>query len=427
MAEHHWEHLIQEGRVHRSLYTDEGVFALEMSRIFGQVWTYLGHETEILNPNDFKRTKLGLRPVILTRDANGEIHVLFNRCMHRGVTICAEHSGNTRRFVCPYHGWAYGNTGKLIGVPHHEGYGAAFDMQAFDLQRVPRVASYRGFVFGTLSDEMPSIEDYLGAARAPLDRFIDRAPDGELIVQAGAYRGAFHGNWKLVWDNAADGYHVQFAHKSLVDMTTRRYAVGRGADYMASPDDSPIYAEVFEQGHTFLHHRPGMGDSLWARVRPTPGAEAYAEQLAVRVGETAALEALEGAPGYGMNLNIFPNLLIIANQIQVVEPLAVNRTQLTWYATHLAGAEPEVNTLRMRIAEDFPNFGEVDDMEMFERCQEGLAIPEIEWVDCSRGLHAADALGPEGRKVRPTDEATMRNYYGAYKRLMQQGDRRGGI
>ncbi|UPT63833.1 MAG: Rieske 2Fe-2S domain-containing protein [Hyphomonadaceae bacterium JAD_PAG50586_4] len=421
MTEYAWDHLIQEGRVHRSLYTDEGVFALEMTRVFGHVWTYLGHETEIPNPNDFKLTKLGLRPVILTRDAKGELHALFNRCMHRGVTICAEHAGNAKRFVCPYHGWAYGNTGKLIGVPHSEGYGEAFEMGAFDLKRVPRVASYRGFVFGTLSETMPSIEDHLGGARAALDAFIDRAPVGQLIVRAGAYRGAFNGNWKLVWDNAADGYHVQFAHKSLVDMTNKRYAQGRGADYMASPDNSPIYAEVFERGHTFLHHRPGMGPSLWERARPTPGGEAYAAQLADRRGDAEARAALEGAPGFGMNLNIFPNLLIIANQIQVVEPLAVNRTQLTWYATHLAGAEPEVNVLRMRIAEDFPNFGEVDDMEMFERCQEGLAVPEAEWVDCSRGLYAANGADDAARKVRPTDEATMRNYFRAYKMLMQSG------
>lgn len=418
MTAYDWDHLIQEGRVHRTLYTDPGVFDLEMARLFGGVWTYLGHESEIPGKNDFKLTRLGLRSVILTRDNQGELHALFNRCMHRGVTICAEQKGNSKRFICPYHGWAYGNTGRLAGVPHVAGYGEAFDMAAYDLKRVPRLTSYRGFVFGTLNPDMPAIEDYLGQARDALDAFIDRAPEGELIVRAGAYRGAFAGNWKLVWDNAADGYHVQFAHQSLVDMTVRRYARGTGADYMASPDDSPVYAQTFAQGHTFLHHRPGMGPSLWDRARPTPGGEAYAAALTARRGEAAAKADLEGAPGFGMNLNIFPNLLIIANQIQVVEPLAVNRTQLTWYATHLKGAEPEVNVLRMRIAEDFPNFGEVDDMEMFERCQEGLSIPEAEWVDCSRGVGLVPA-GRQDRTVRPTDEATMRNYYAAYRDLMK--------
>ncbi len=48
-----WDHLVQEGRVHRSLYTDPSIFAEEMIKIFGGTWVYLGHESEISKPNDF--------------------------------------------------------------------------------------------------------------------------------------------------------------------------------------------------------------------------------------------------------------------------------------------------------------------------------------------------------------------------------------
>ena len=81
-----------------------------------------------------------------------------------------------------------------------------------------------------------------------------------------------------------------------------------------------------------------------------------------------------------MNMNIFPNLLILGNQIQVVEPIAVDRTQLSWNATTVGGVPEEINILRMRTQEDFPAFGEPDDQANFEEVQRGLAVTEIEWV-----------------------------------------------
>src|SRR5277367_2365845 len=82
-----WDHLVQEGRVHRSLYTDPAIFAEEMVKVFGGTWVYLGHESEISKPNDFVSRNLGLRPIILTRDGSGKINALFNRCSHRAATV----------------------------------------------------------------------------------------------------------------------------------------------------------------------------------------------------------------------------------------------------------------------------------------------------------------------------------------------------
>ncbi|MEM9879243.1 MAG: aromatic ring-hydroxylating dioxygenase subunit alpha [Pseudomonadota bacterium] len=418
-----WDHLVQHDRVHRSIYTDPAYFPEEMEKIFGGLWTFLCHDSELPEANSFKRVRMGLRPLIVTRDKAGGFHALFNRCAHRAATVCQEASGKASRFVCAYHGWTYRNTGELVAVPFPQGYGECLGKSELGLKKVPRVESYRGFIFGTLNPDMPPLEDYLGEAKEYLDIFIDRAPKKELIVRSGAYRGTYHGNWKLTWDNAADGYHPAFGHQSLFEMTRIRNGRDKGGTHFSSnPDDSPMYCKAFAFGHGLLHQRPGMGDSLWARVRPTPGGEYTAEALVEKYGEKAAFEALEGVPGAGMNLNIFPNLLIIGNQIQVVEPLAHDMTQLTWYATMLKGAKDEVNQLRMRVGEDFPNFGEVDDMESFERCWEGLQAPEIEWIMMHRGLHQPmeDVREASGTlKVPPTDEAPMRNYLSAYRSIME--------
>src|SRR4051812_48287417 len=71
-------HYVQPGRVHRRLYTDPRIFDLEMERIFGHAWIYVGHESQIRNAGDYLCTQIGRKPVILVRDAAGEVRVIHN-------------------------------------------------------------------------------------------------------------------------------------------------------------------------------------------------------------------------------------------------------------------------------------------------------------------------------------------------------------
>src|SRR5947207_11347420 len=83
-----FDELVQEDRVHRLIYTDPAIFAAEMTHIFGGTWVYLAHESEIPNANDYITRRMGLRPLIIVRDQNGTIRALYNRCTHRGTTLC---------------------------------------------------------------------------------------------------------------------------------------------------------------------------------------------------------------------------------------------------------------------------------------------------------------------------------------------------
>src|SRR5579884_2824017 len=142
---------VREDRVHGRVYYDPAIFELEMERIFGRCWVYVAHETEISEPGDYRATTIGLQPVIVTRDADsGAIQVLYNRCRQRAATVCQDEAGTAHYFRCAYHGWTYNNRGELIGVPYRQGYGPAFTSAEYGLVRVPRVASYRGFIFASL-------------------------------------------------------------------------------------------------------------------------------------------------------------------------------------------------------------------------------------------------------------------------------------
>src|SRR5215510_4784239 len=173
--------LVQSGRVHRSLYTDPAIFELEMQRIFGVAWVFIGHESQVRNPGDYVATRLGRKPVVMVRDIDGAVRVIHNQCAHRGALVVATEKGNAPEFTCCYHGWTYHLDGRLKAVPLNHGYPPEFDPKhpQLGMRQVPRVTSYRGFVFASGAHDGPSLEESLGHMRTSLDDMIDRAPDGE--------------------------------------------------------------------------------------------------------------------------------------------------------------------------------------------------------------------------------------------------------
>jgi phenylpropionate dioxygenase-like ring-hydroxylating dioxygenase large terminal subunit len=412
--------LVRGHSVHRTLYTDPGVFNKEMVRVFGGTWTYVAHESQIPKPDDFVTTQLGVRPIIVTRDSRGQIQVLLNRCTHRGSTVCREPAGSAKRFQCPYHAWTFANDGRLESVPWPKGYASTFNYDSYRLGRVPRVETYRQFIFATFNMDLPPLAEHLGPATEYLDAWLDRYPKGNVIVRNSAQKMMYRANWKLSYDNAADGYHPAFSHRSLLRVAAR-YGDERDMQYFAKrPDDGPLYVKYLGNGNTVLDQRPGMREGYWKWIRPFPGMEAFEATLRERYGDADAERYLDMGPGAGLNLNIFPNLLIIGNHLQIIEPLTVDSTALSWYGTTIEGVPDEINTLRMRMQEDFPAFGEPDDLANFEEAQRGMVIPEMEWIDISRGAGTdREKTDNQGVVIGPvTDEHHIRGYFQEWTRLM---------
>jgi phenylpropionate dioxygenase-like ring-hydroxylating dioxygenase large terminal subunit len=356
-----WDELVQEDRVHRLIYTDPAVFDTEMTHIFGGTWVYLAHESQIPNPNDFIVGKLGLRPLLITRDEEGRIRALYNRCSHRGTTICRWEKGNSRSFQCPYHGWNFANSGKLRGVPWPDGYASKLVRDdKYNLAQVPRVESYRGFIFGTLNMAAPPLLQHLGPIKKPIDEWLDRNPGGKVIV-CEANRIKYKGNWKLAYDNSGDGYHVVFSHRSLI-LTENRFAdeaTQKGMSYYQnSPDDLPMYCQYMGNGHHYKDKRPNLQarpGGLWAIESLHPGMEHVQEKLRAKYGERAE-PMLDLAGSEPVNINVFPNLSLLGNHIQVFQPVAFDETDAIWFGTKIEDVDgtlgedvlTDINALRMR-------------------------------------------------------------------------------
>src|SRR5262252_4185723 len=133
--------------VPRSALVDPAILALEQRRVFDFCWIYVGHDSEVRAPGDFKTRSVCGRPVIFCRDSKGAVRVFLNTCRHRGAMVCREAEGNAKVYSCFYHGWSYDRDGRLDGVPGEKDYPPDFRKADYGLAEPPRVESYRGFVF----------------------------------------------------------------------------------------------------------------------------------------------------------------------------------------------------------------------------------------------------------------------------------------
>ena len=263
-----------------------------MERIFGRAWLFVGHASQVPQPGDFITTELGRQPVVMTRHRDGSVHVLLNRCTHRGAKVVNERKGHAPRLVCCYHGWSFDTDGRLVSVPVPEGCAADFDKAAFGLARAPRVGEYRGFVFASLAAKGPSFEDHIGPMKGNIDDLVDRAPDGTLALDAGMHRYVYNGNWKLQVENVLDSYHVPFGHASTVNKQgvqfARREGDSKGATVVetekkqtaASWKDRKSY--IVGNGHGWTSNT-----ALDDGKRSSPAFDEYKRVLAEKVGADA--------------------------------------------------------------------------------------------------------------------------------------------
>lgn len=175
-------------------------------------------EAELPEAGSFLRTAIGDTPVIVAHAKDQQIHVLVNRCAHRGVVVCHEAHGTTSTFTCPYHQWNYGLDGRLLGVPFKKGVGGHgglptdFDNADHGLERL-RVATRHGVVFASFDPETPPLEDYLGSTNL---EWFDRVFDGRGLRVLGYQRQSIPANWKLMFENIKDPYHASLLHVFLV-------------------------------------------------------------------------------------------------------------------------------------------------------------------------------------------------------------------
>ena len=224
-----------------SVYIDADRFEAEQRALFNRLPLLVAPSALVPSPNLAVAHDGYGTPLLLTRDAEGEAHVLANVCRHRGTRLLetSDEATPASRIVCPYHAWTYRSDGSLIGLPRADCFPG--------LDKADRgLIDFRHHESGGL----------IWFSRDPQEDFaeIDMLRedfDAFGIADHFLYRRRTHdvaANWKLVIDAFLESYHVQRLHAQTIaaffadgitaaDMIGphQRAAVGR-ADYLAEID-----------------------------------------------------------------------------------------------------------------------------------------------------------------------------------------------
>jgi phenylpropionate dioxygenase-like ring-hydroxylating dioxygenase large terminal subunit len=191
------------------VYVDPVRFELERERVLARHWIPAGRSDQVRNSGDWMSYEGHGETIVITRQPDRSLAAFHNVCQHRGPAFVGELSGcGARRFTCPYHGWVYDTTGKLVGVPEREDFSA----EHLEGARAKAVAAeeWGGWVWiNLLGPELaPPLADGIGAEiMADLGRF---EMDDMILHEVVEYDVPV--SYKAIIDGFNETYHVTELH-----------------------------------------------------------------------------------------------------------------------------------------------------------------------------------------------------------------------
>ncbi len=409
--EHVWE---TEGssRIPFWAYTDGGIYKKELDRLFYRGhWCYIGLEAEVPNPGDFKRTVIGERSVVMTRDMDGDIHVVENVCAHRGMQFCRERHGNKKELVCPYHQWNYSLKGDLQGVPFRRGVKQdgkvnggmpkEFKIEDHGLTKL-KVATRGSVVFASFDHEVEPFEDYLGP---DILSYFDRLFNGRKLTILGYNRQRIPGNWKLMQENIKDPYHPGLLHTWFVT-----YGLWRA--------DNKSELKMDDQfRHAAMISTRGTGGK---KEEVTQGVTSFKENMEIQDKRLIDIVPEDWWNGpTAVMMTIFPSV-IIQQQVNSVstrhiQPNGHGSFDFVWTHFGFEDDSPEMTQRRLIQANLFgpAGFVSADDGEVIELSQFGF-----EQKPSHRALAELGGYGCENTDHMVT-ETLIRGMYNYWRKVME--------
>ena len=389
------------------VYTSPEIYAREVERIFhGRTWNFVALEAEVPNPGDFKRSFLGPTPVIVTRDRDGALNVVENRCAHRGAELCRPYRGNVKELVCPYHQWTYDLAGNLIGVPFRRGIKKeggmpeGFRLEAHGLRQLS-VATRNGVVFASFAPGMEPLEEYLGPE---ILTDFDAVFDGRKLQILGYYRNTLPANWKLYHENLKDPYHATLLHSYLV--TFGLLVAGNKSAMIVDPKGR--------------HGTMGSAKPEAVKVEESSKREMRAFHENMKLNDARILDYVREfrSPWSVTMQTIWPNLIVqrelnTLGTRQIV-PHGPNEFTMIWTMFGYEGDSPEMTRHRLRQGNLMgpAGFLGLEDNEAMKFVQSGL--------EKSQESAAIVELGgrEEGSSTTLITEAAIRSMYRYWREAM---------
>ena len=414
-------------RLDRRIYNDPDVLEAEYERIFERSWLFLCHDTQIPNAGDFLTAWMGRQPVIVVRGPDGAINCFLNACGHRGALLATRKTGSVATFDCPYHGFCFDTNGTCVSARNRQsGWTDDFDITRFNLRSIAKVASYRGFVFGSLSPDVADLETFLGAAARLIDLFVEPAP-AELEIAPGYCTYISHCNWKLMHENGPDAYHAPVVHRNFAETIAHREAKG-GVEGVAKTERGRLTARI-QSGS----YEVGNGHTVFWHERIDPSVYPIYEKRE-ELAQRFSPEQMDWIVGRGRHITIFPNLLLndlASSHLRTYRPLGVDKMETTIWCIAPKGEPEDMRAARLRKFEDFflpSGMATPDDIALCEEAHIASFGKHAGWFDLCRGDafrtqgpdNVAKAIGfsPIASTTSWDHELTLQGVYRQWRKFM---------
>ena len=393
-------------RVPYWVYRDPDKLKIEQRNVFeGPVWNFLCHESEIPDTGDWRATQLGQMPVVVARGTDDSIAAFENRCAHRGALICLDNAGKRAKdFQCVYHAWRYDLRGNLASVAFQRGVNGKGGMPAdFRLSdygpRKLRTTTLHGLVFGTLHDDTPPIETFIGdEVLAPIDRILG----GRNIEIIGRFTEILPTNWKMYAENVRDSYHASLLH--LFFATFRINRLSQGGGLLISPNGGCSVSSTIA---------PDMSDDkAYAGMRSA--------QDDYHLQDRSLIDVVDEHPDRIRQqiITVFPNFAMQKTQnamaFRFFTPDGVDRTKLEWIYFGYSDDTPEMRSRRLR---HLNLGGPAGFVSMEDGCIGGFVERGIAAAEHDASLVAMGGAGVRSEQTRAT-EAGVRGFWSLWRHLV---------
>ncbi len=189
-------------------YIDPAYYELEKKYLFKKTWLHVGRVEELVKVGDYVVREIPVldSSIIIARGRSKQLRAYHNVCSHRLNRVAYEPAGNTRKFFCKFHGWAYDLDGSLSGVPDEKSF-MNFDKACYGLTTVS-VDTWNGFIFINL-DQNPSVslKDFMEPMYAGFESY-----PFEKFTACYGWNAVVGCNWKIALDAFQETYHVGYVH-----------------------------------------------------------------------------------------------------------------------------------------------------------------------------------------------------------------------
>lgn len=310
---HHGEQLAHRATISAERYVSTSWAEHEQQRLWPSQWLFAALERDVAEPGEYVVFEIGHDSIVVSRTDEGELAAFHNVCQHRGAKVMVNRGGWIRDFVCPYHGWTYDRGGRLSVVPDRDRFSGGVDCEERSLPPV-QVASFAGMVWICMDADAAPLEEFLGGVGDLI------APYRlESMTLTADQTVSLDCNWKAVFDNFGELYHVEHIHPQhelMFDCPSAQTDLFAGG-----------HTGVLIEGHT-VNRRLSLPDE------PTPylahqldlwgmdGSDYHGRVLDIRADVPAMRRAAGPALGWDYDLmsdqrlsdieqyNVFPNTML---------------------------------------------------------------------------------------------------------------------